>query len=224
MRRTALLLLLLAAGTGGIVWWQTRLPPPPVWQGYVDAEYVRVSPMLTGRLVSLAVERGDQVGKAAPLFDQDDTDDRAAREAAAGKLAEAQARLTNLQSASRDTEIASAEADLGALIATRDRIARDLGRSEELMRTGAASRQIVDQQRSDLAAAIAQAQAASAKLEQMRAPTGREHEIAAQSAVVVQARAALAQAEWRLAQRHVAAPTAPARWRICWRCRSARSR
>ena len=52
--------------------------------------------------------------------------------------------------ASRDTEIAQAEADLADLIATRDRIAKDLTRNEELLRTGAASRQTVDQQRADL--------------------------------------------------------------------------
>ena len=109
----------------------------------------------------------------APLFTQDEIDDVAARDAAAGKLAETQARLANLETRSRDTEIAQGRADLADLIATRDRIARDLQRNEELLRSGAASRQTVDQQRADLASAVARVQAAQAKLDQMQSPTGR---------------------------------------------------
>jgi HlyD family secretion protein len=66
----------------------------------------------------------------------------------------------------------------------------------------------VDQQRADLSSAIARAEAATAKLAQMESPTGREYEIAAQQAMVAQARAGLAQAEWQLSQRRVSAPVA----------------
>ncbi len=209
MKRASIAVVLLAtAAVGAGWWWFNRVPAAPAWQGYVDAEYVRVSPTLTGRITSLAVVRGDQVAAAAPLFTQDDADDVAARDQAAGKLAEAQARLTNLETRSRDTEIAQARADLADLVATRDRIARDLARNEELLRTGAASRQTVDQQRSDLSSAVARVQAAIAKLAQMESPTGREYEIAAQRAMVEQARAGLAQAQWRVDQRHVSAPVA----------------
>ncbi len=207
MKRALLLVVLLAACAGAAGWWwMHRASDPASWQGYVEAEYVRVSPTLTGRIVGVAVARGDQVAPGALLFTQDDADDTAARDAAAGKLAEAEARLANLQTASRDTEIAQARADLVNLIATRDRIGKDLARNEELLRTGAASRQLVDQQRADLASAVAHVDAANAKLEQMRSPTGRQYEIAAQRAMVAQARAAVAQAEWQLSQRHVFSP------------------
>jgi HlyD family secretion protein len=148
------------------------------------------------------------VAVGAALFTQDDADDVAARDAAAGKLAETEARLANLEMRSRDTEIAQARADLADIVATRDRIAKDLARNEELLRTGAASRQTVDQQRADLSSAIARAEAATAKLTQMQSPTGRAYEIAAQRAMVAQARAGLAQAEWQVTQRHVTAPVA----------------
>jgi len=164
--------------------------------------------MVSGRITDLAVARGAQVAAGAPLFTQDDADDVAARSAAAGKLAEAEARLTNLETRSRDTEIAQARADLADVVATRDRMAKDLARNEELLRTGAASRQTVDQQRADLSSATAKAEAATARLAQLQSPTGREYEIAAQRAMVDQARAGLAQAEWRVDQRHVAAPVA----------------
>jgi len=207
MKRPLVVAVLLAAcAVGAGWWWMNRATGPSSWQGYVEAEYVRLSPTLTGRVVNVAVARGDKVAAGATLFTQDDADDKAARDAAAGKLAEAEARLTNLQTASRDTEIAQANADLVNLVATRDRIAKDLARNTELLRTGAASRQTVDQQRADLESAIAHVDAAKAKLEQMKSPTGRQYEIAAQSAMVTQARAALAQAEWQLGQRRVVAP------------------
>jgi HlyD family secretion protein len=209
MKRTLVLVaLLVAGGGGGGWWWQHRATDPAAWQGYVDAEYVRVSPTLTGRVTGIAVARGDQVAAGAPLFTQDDADDVAARDAAAGKLAEARARLANLETSMRDTEIAQARADLADLVATRDRIAKDLARNEDLLRTGAASRQTVDQQRADLSSAIAHVEAATAKLAQMESPTGREYEIAAQRAMVAQAQAGLAQAQWQVDQRHITAPVA----------------
>jgi HlyD family secretion protein len=207
MKRILLAVVVLATAVGAAGWWWVhRTAGPAAWQGYVDAEYVRVSPTLTGRVTSIAVARGDQVSDGALLFTQDDADDVGARDAAAGKLAEAQARLTNLETRSRDTEIAQAKADLADLVATRDRITRDLARNEELLRTGAASRQTVDQQRADLSSATARVEAAIAKLAQMQSPTGREYEIAAQRAMVAQARAGLAQAEWRVSQRRITAP------------------
>jgi HlyD family secretion protein len=209
MKRVLLAVVILATAAGAAGWWWLhRTAGPDAWQGYVDAEYVRVSPTLTGRVTSIAVARGDQVSDGALLFTQDDADDVGARDAAAGKLAETQARLTNLETRSRDTEIAQGKADLADLVATRDRITRDLARNEELLRTGAASRQTVDQQRADLSSATAKAEAATARLAQLQSPTGREYEIAAQRAMVDQARAGLAQAEWRVDQRHVAAPVA----------------
>jgi HlyD family secretion protein len=209
MKRALSLIALLAAASGAAGWWQLqRGPDTPSWQGYVDAEYVRVSPTLTGRITSIAVARGDQIAAGALLFTQDDADDVAARDASVGKLTEAEARLANLESRGRDTEIAQGRADLSDLMATRDRIAKDLARNEELLRTGAASRQTVDQQRADLSSAIARVEAASAKLTQMESPTGREYEIAAQRAMVQQAKSGLAQAQWRVDQRHVSAPVA----------------
>jgi len=198
--------LIVAGGVAAGLWWRNLAPADVGWQGYVDADYVRVSPTLTGRLVSLSASRGRLVAAGDPLFAQDDTDDRAARDAAQARLTQAQAQLDNLTTASRQTEIAQAEADLNGQIATRDRIARDLTRNEQLLRSGAVSRQAVDQQRAELTSAVAQVKVAQAKLEQAKSPTGRQYEIAAQQAAVEQARAALEQANWTLQQRHVAAP------------------
>ena len=209
MRRLLLPLILLAiVAAGGTWWWQNRNDAPPGWQGYVDADYVRVAPTLSGQLVALNVHRGQQVAAGTPLFSQDDTDECAAQAQAAATLAEARDRLTNLQKASRETEIAQAKADLADMLAARDQIAEDLNRNEKLLHSGAATQQTVDQQRAQLASATAHVDASQAKLQQMQDPTGRAYEIAAQRQVVAEQQAALGQADWRLAQRHVTAPMA----------------
>lgn len=209
MRRLLLPFLLLAAlAAGGALWWHNHDAPQPGWQGYVDADYVRVAPTLAGQLVTLSVHRGQQVAAGTPLFAQDDTDECAAQAQAAATLAEAKDRLTNLAKAGRETEIAQAKADLADMIATRDQIAEDLNRNQQLLRSGAATQQTVDQQRAQLASANAHVEAAQAKLRQIQDPTGRQYEIEAQQKVVAAQQAALAQADWRLAQRHVTAPMA----------------
>lgn len=209
MKRTLFAVVLLAAAaSAGAWWWLNQSPSLPVWQGYVDADYVRVSPTLTGRITRIVVSRGDQVSAGELLFTQDDVDDRAARDAAQGKLAAAEAQLTNLATRSRETEIAEAKADLADQIATRDRIGKDMVRDQQLLRSGAVSQQAMDQQRADFASAAAHVDAAKAKLEQMQSPTGREYEIASQRGMVEQARAELAEAQWQLDQRRITAPVA----------------
>lgn len=208
MNRTLLLSMAVIglAGLAGVAWWFQQPGGPAGWQGYVDADYAMIGPTQAGLLTRLSVRRGETVARGAALFDQDDTEERAARDQAAASLAQAKAVLVNLQSASRETEIAQAEANLADLRAARDRIAQDLARNTRLMHAGATPQQTVQQGQQDLASATAKVMGAVAKLEQDRSPTGREFEIAAQQALVQEQQAALTAAQWRLDQRHVAAP------------------
>ena len=45
----AVALLVVCVGAAGW-WWMSRASAPETWQGYVEAEYVRISPTLTGRI------------------------------------------------------------------------------------------------------------------------------------------------------------------------------
>src|SRR4051812_12136648 len=111
IRRAIVIVLILAALAGGGTWyWFARQPAPQRWLGYADADYVKVAPTQLGRLVALAVARGDTVSAGTPLFQQDDIDDRAARDQAAAALAEAQEKLADLRSPGRDNEIIQAQA------------------------------------------------------------------------------------------------------------------
>ena len=206
IRATAVLTLVAA---GVLAWWLIwGNSGTPAWQGYVDADYVRVGPTIQGQLTELSVARGQQVTAGAPLFAQDPVDDQGARDEAAAKVAEAEARLTNVSTPSRITEVAQGEGELIDMRAARDRMARECARSTELVKTGVASHQRLDQDCADAQSTAARVASAEAKLAQLKSPTGRAPEIAAAEAVLAQSHAQLVQADWRLTQRRVAAPVA----------------
>jgi len=207
-RLVAAIAVLLVAAAGAGWWWTTRAPPPVQWQGYAEADFVKVGPTQQGLLTSLFVARGSRVASGAPLFDQDDTADRAARDQTARQLKQAEEQLANLEAAAKPTEIQQAEANLADARAARDKIEADLRRSETLVRTLSATQQLVDQQRADLRSATARVQGLEAAVAQLRAPMGREGEIKAQQQLVESLRAGVAMAQWRIDQRHVAAPVA----------------
>jgi len=196
----------LAAAVGIGWWWQSRAVAPTVWQGYAEADFVKVGPTQQGLLTSVLVARGDKVAAQGPLFTQDETADRAARDQAARQLKQVEEQLANLESGVKQTEIAQAEANLADAQATRDRVELDLRRAEKLAPSGAATQQRLDQVRADFRSAAAKVQALEAALAQQRAPFGREREIMAQQAMVDAARAAVEMAQWRLDQRRVSSP------------------
>ena len=208
MARRALLIviLLVAVAGGGIWWWSTRGTAPIMWQGYAEADFVKVGPTQSGLLTGVRVARGDTVAAGALLFTQDDADDLAARDQAAQQLAQAEQQLANLQQGAKPTEIQQAEANLADATASLLRTTGDLAKGEAQLPAGGVSRQSVDQLRAERMSAQAKVDGFRAALAQAHAPMGREGEIDAQRATVAAFRAALAMAEWRLAQRHVAAP------------------
>jgi HlyD family secretion protein len=209
VRRIAIILVgvLVVLCGGGLLWWsQHRVAAAPAWQGYAEADYVKVAPVLQGLLTAVAVARGDHVAAGAALFQQDDTAERAQRDQAASQLSQAEDQLANLEAGSKPAEIAQAEATLADARATPVRTRADLQRGESLLRSGYATPQTVDQLRAADRSATAKVQGAEAALVQARGPLGRETEIRTQRAAVDAARAALAMADWRLAQRTVVAP------------------
>jgi HlyD family secretion protein len=201
----AIAVLILA---GASVWWwlEYRSPTPVAWQGYAEADYVKVGPTQQGLLTEVSVARGDQVAPGAPLFAQDEAADRAARDQALHQLMQAKEQLANLQAGGKQTEIEQAQANLADARSTLVRTRADLLRGEKLLGAGAISVQAVDQSRAEYESADAKVQALEAALAQSRAPLGRAREMMAQSDADDAAHAALEMAEWRLAQRRVTAP------------------
>jgi HlyD family secretion protein len=209
MRRLFIILALVALGVGA--WFAFLRPRTPVeteWQGYAEADFVKVGPTQPGLVTALHVARGDRVVKGAPLFDQDDSFEKAGVDQAARQLRQAEFQLANLRNPSKPSEIEQAEANLRDAEAARDKTQADLQRNQSLLKTGAATSQIVEQETYDLHSGAAKVAALQAQIQQLQGPMGRPSEIEAESEAVDAARAALAQAKWRLAQRSVVAPAA----------------
>ena len=210
MNQRILLVALTVAALAVVAWLLLGRgePAPEQWQGYAEADFVKIGPTQQGLLTAVHVARGDRIVKGAPLFDQDDAADRAAVDQSAKLLQQAKDQLGNLRGPDKPTEIAQAEANLRDATAARDKVQADFQRNQTLLASGAATAQIVDQERADLASAEAKIAAFQAALQQTRASLGRPDEITAQASGVEAAQAALAQARWRLAQRAVISPVA----------------
>src|SRR5438552_8234755 len=205
-RATIFLGVLIAAAVGIGIWWYPRGPVRTAWQGYAEADYVKVGPTQQGLLTEVNVARGAHVEVGTPLFVQDDTADRAARDQAARQLQQAKDQLANLEAGGKPTEIQQAEANLADARATVERTKVDLDRAEALIKGSAVTVQTLDQRRADFRSASARVAAMEAALAQARAPFGRKGEIQAQRAAVEAAQAALEMADWRLSQRRVTSP------------------
>jgi len=80
----AVFLVLAGGGAGG--WWFSRPPSAMEWQGYAEADFVKVGPTQQGLLTAVRVSRGDYVAMGAPLFDQDDGEVRPPRDVAERQL------------------------------------------------------------------------------------------------------------------------------------------
>jgi HlyD family secretion protein len=207
MRRVLLLLVLIAVALAAGGWWYFLRDPreAAMFQGYAEAEYVKVAPTQSGILMELAVKRGDTIEEGTFLFVQDAAPDKAAREEAFGKLAQAEALLANLEKGGRPSEIEAARAEVREATAGREKAAADLTRGESLFRDRVIARQRLDELMMSERQAAARLLNAEARLETIRS-AARTDEIEAQRAAVAAARATLAQAEWRLQQRRVSAP------------------
>ena len=90
MKPPIILGVALAAVAGAGWWWaRSRIPPPAEWQGYAEADFVKIGPTQQGLLTAVFVARGATVAAGAPLFAQDDNADRAGADQAARQLARA---------------------------------------------------------------------------------------------------------------------------------------
>lgn len=184
-----------------------RDAPPAGFSGYVEVEPVRVAAPIAGRVVALAVERGASVAAGAPLFTLE-------RDSEAAAVSEARARVERAAAAARDLEKGQRRDELAAIGAAIDAQRAALARSEsDLQRQRALAAQGFVSG-ADLTALQAQRDADAAQLRAQQAQLrvarlgGREDMRAAARAEVRAASAALAQDEWRLAQKTVTAPVA----------------
>ena len=79
--------------------------PPDYWQGYVEGDYIYVSPAASGTLLERNVIRGDRVRRGAPLFRLEQEREIAIRDEARARLQGALASLEDLSKGKRSEEL-----------------------------------------------------------------------------------------------------------------------
>lgn len=181
--------------------------PPAGWQGYLEGEFVYVAAPLAGRLDRLAVSRGTRIAAGAPLFTLESAAESATQREAADRLRAARARLADLRKGSRPTELATLDARLAQARSAATLSELDLDRAAKLLASGVLAASDHDRARlthernlravTELAATLDTAQLGA-----------RSDALAAAEADVAAAAAALARADWAVAQKTQSAPRA----------------
>ena len=181
--------------------------PAPVWNGYIEADYVYVAPTTGGAISRIAVAEGQSVGAGDVLFTLGDGQHRAQLAAAEARVAAAEANLENLSTGGRQAEIeviraslARAEADLAFASETAER-------SERLLAQGIVPQARRDQDVAALTSARAAVRQLEAQLEVAELPARDAQRLQAEANVAA-ARAERDRAEADLAERTVLAPVA----------------
>jgi membrane fusion protein (multidrug efflux system) len=192
---------------------------------FVDAHVAQVSAKVAGRVSEVYVDDNQAVESKTPLVLLDPRDYQAVvqqrqaalqsatakRDSAQTALAQAKARLVTL-----NAEIEAARAQVTSAAAEAERNTSDLRRSEQLVRTGAISRQdyehaktAAQSQSGVVQAAQKRQQAAEAQLTEGKAGVASaETQIRSAEADIEQAKAALAAAELDLSYTKITAPIA----------------
>jgi HlyD family secretion protein len=182
-------------------------PPVPMWQGYVEGEFVYVASPLAGKLDSLAVQKGDRVASGIRLFSIERASETATMDQASAQLGEAEARLADLEKGSRPTEIAALEARLDQARTAASLSSLDLKRQEDLFRSQAISESEYDHARLTHQENLHIVDELTLQIETARLG-GRADAIAAARADVEAARAARARGMWGVDQKIQSAPRA----------------
>ncbi|MGH7126700.1 MAG: HlyD family secretion protein [Stellaceae bacterium] len=198
-----------SAAAAVLIWLGLMSPPaPPSFQGYVEGEFVLVSPTVGGQLVTLSVARGEHVEGGAQLFALDQADEKAARDQAAAMLAQAQDRLSNLAKGKRQPEIAVIAAQKAQAEAQVRLAQLDLDRQKKLIGSAAFMKQQFDSAQANFDQQTNRVAELTAQLQVAEIPLGRDDELRAAVGDVSANQAALTQAQWKLDQKTLAAPTA----------------
>ncbi|HEY8506536.1 MAG TPA: HlyD family efflux transporter periplasmic adaptor subunit, partial [Gemmataceae bacterium] len=176
-------------------------------QGYVEGEFVYVASPQPGELEYLYVRRGARVEAGEPLFALEEEPERAARDEARRRLAQARANLEDAKKGKRPSEIEAIEAQLRQAQAALALSESELARLQRLHPTGAATVEELDRARSGRNQDAARVLQLEAELKTARLGA-RQDQIEAAEAEVRAREAALARAEWNLAQKRQAAPQA----------------
>ena len=204
-------LLVVALGAAGWWWWRSRQERAPEGvlraSGTVEATEARLGFETGGRLLAVGPHEGDAVGAGAELARLDRAELEARRAQATAQVEAAAARLAELEAGTRGEEIAQAEAQRRAAAEQLGEADRELARTRTLVEGGASPREALDKAQTTRDVAAERVKQSGQQVALLRRGPRRE-QIAAQRAVVEQARAMVAAADVALGHTNLAAPFA----------------
>ena len=181
---------------------------PTSFQGYAEGESLHVAAPFAGTLELLQVARGQQVAAAAPLFVLEQASEALQRSEAEARLAAATARVANLQSGRRASEVDVVRAQGQEAKAMRALSASQLAQQEKLFKQGFISQAKLDEARAVYQRDLARVAEIDAQTKTATISVGRGEEVVAAKREVDAAKAVLAQSDWKVAQKTVVAPAA----------------
>ncbi|MCO5064102.1 MAG: HlyD family efflux transporter periplasmic adaptor subunit [Rhizobiaceae bacterium] len=179
-------------------------PGAPLATGYVEGEFVRLAPIETAQVQSVAVRRGDRVEPGQIIVRLEDADARIAVSQAEAALAQADAQLADLKIGKRPEEIDVLTATLASAEAEAEEAERIVERTQDLFNRGTATQAQLDTAKTQLKVTTAAIGQAKANLAVANLPARPEAIKAAENAVK-QASAALEEAQWKLSKRSLSA-------------------
>jgi HlyD family secretion protein len=190
-------------GLGALLWFATR-PPPLIVQGEVSANRVDISPRVSGRIVKLNADVGDNVEGGATIAELESPQLVAGLHMAKAALAVAEADLVRVNSTRPET-IAARKAELAAAEADVTLYQEDFDRQAKLITTGASTQSRVEETTRNLEAAIRKRESTEANLELAVAGASKEEKALA-ATQVERARSSLNQQEVDIAELTIRAP------------------
>lgn len=199
----ALVGLVIVAGLGVFLWLATR-PPALIVQGEVSANRVDISPRVSGRVLTLKADVGDNVEQGAVIAELESPELIAALHMAEAALSVAEADLVRVNSTRPET-IDARKAELAAAAADVTLYQEDFDRQAKLITTGASTQSRVDETTRNLEAAIRKRESAQANLQLAVAGASKEEKALA-ATQVEQAKASLNQRQVDVAELTIRAP------------------
>jgi len=167
---------------------------PQVYSGYVEADYVYVSPTTVGRIEHIAVIEHQDVARGDRLVQLEDTQYQAALVAAQSHAISLEEALENIKTGARDEELAVVRAQLESAQANLSLLESNLERDLQLVDNGIVTTVKIDQDRTAVAVATSQVSQLEAQLISMELPARGAALLAAEANVQA------ADAEVRVAQ------------------------
>ncbi len=172
---------------------------PPVWQGYVEGEFVYVAGKIAGRLDVLAVSRGDTVVPGQTLYALERLYEEQGLALAEADLRRAESDLRDKEKGLRPEEIEQIVADLRRAEASRNLARIEYERRRSLYASRTIAKEELDTARTAHDTTTQQVKELESKLATGKLPSRIDQVMAARAAVDA-AREALGQARWNLDQ------------------------